>query len=75
MLSEFVDLRPGDFVIQNGANSAVGIPLVNVGQVLKSMLIVRLVKRSFKLPSLEVLRPLISFAIGMLTSSPPLHKF
>lgn len=24
MLAEFVDLRPGDFVIQNGANSAVG---------------------------------------------------
>lgn len=35
ILSEFVDLRPGDFVIQNGANSAVGIiPVVNAEQLL-----------------------------------------
>jgi hypothetical protein len=34
MLSEFVDLRPGDFVIQNGANSAVCESLVNAEPVL-----------------------------------------
>lgn len=71
MLSGFVDLRPGDFVIQNGANSAVGISVVNAEQVLKSlpMLIIRSAKQSFKLPSLEVSRLLTSFAIGKLTYS------
>lgn len=34
ILSEFVDLRPGDFVIQNGANSSVGISVVNAEQLL-----------------------------------------
>jgi len=28
MLSEFVDLKEGDWVIQNGANSAVGLTLL-----------------------------------------------
>lgn len=28
MLSEFVDLQPGDWVVQNGANSAVRRPVI-----------------------------------------------
>ena len=70
MLSEFVDLRPGDFVIQNGANSAVGISVMNAEQLLiyHDIIILvdfRLAKQSFKLPSLEVSRLSISFVIGM----------
>lgn len=30
MLKDFVDLQPGDWVIQNGANSAVGQAVVQI---------------------------------------------
>jgi len=30
MLKDFVDLEPGDFVIQNGANSAVGQAVIQI---------------------------------------------
>jgi mitochondrial enoyl-[acyl-carrier protein] reductase / trans-2-enoyl-CoA reductase len=52
MLSEFVDLKPGDWVIQNAANSAVGGYLIQLAK-LRGLNTVNVVRRDSAIPALK----------------------
>lgn len=52
MLSEFVDLKPGDWVIQNAANSAVGGYLIQLAK-LRGLITVNVVRRDSAIPALK----------------------
>ena len=52
MLSEFVDLQPGDWVIQNAANSGVGGYLIQIARA-RGLKTVNVVRRDSAIPSLE----------------------
>lgn len=52
LLSEFVDLQPGDWVIQNAANSAVGTYLVQLAK-LRGLKTVNVVRRESALPAVR----------------------
>lgn len=54
MLEEFVDLAPGDWVIQNASNSAVGAYLVQLAK-RRGLHVVSLVRRDSAVPAVEAL--------------------
>ncbi len=54
MLSEFVDLQPGEWVIQNAANSAVGGYLIQIAR-LRGLKTVNVVRRESALASVQAL--------------------
>ena len=54
MLSEFVDLKPGEWVIQNAANSAVGGYLIQIAR-LRGLKTVNVVRRESALSSVQAL--------------------
>jgi mitochondrial enoyl-[acyl-carrier protein] reductase / trans-2-enoyl-CoA reductase len=54
MLSEFVDLQPGDWVIQNAANSGVGAYLIQLAKI-RGLKTVNIVRRESALASVQAL--------------------
>ena len=52
MLEEFVDLKPGDWVIQNAANSGVGRAVIQIAR-LRGLRTVNIVRRKELIPELE----------------------
>lgn len=54
MLSEYVDLKPGDWIVQNSANSGVGRAVIAFGKA-RGLRIISLVRRSELIPELTSL--------------------
>ncbi|KAF9649848.1 NAD(P)-binding protein [Thelephora ganbajun] len=52
MLSEFVDLRPGDWVVQNGANSAVGQAVITLAK-LRGLNTINLIRKRDEFSDVE----------------------
>jgi NADPH:quinone reductase-like Zn-dependent oxidoreductase len=52
MLSEYVDLKPGDWVVQNAANSGVGRAVLAIGKE-RGLRIINLVRRKEVIAEVE----------------------
>lgn len=50
MLKDFIDLQPGDWVIQNGANSAVGQAVIQIAAA-RGLKTINLIRDRFVVPS------------------------